>query len=387
MIKLYDLDSYTKEFSAKVLSCEKKEDGRYRIILDQTAFFPTAGGQTCDTGVIGNETVLDVIIEDETVIHITENPFTAGETVLCKIDWDARFRKMQHHSAEHIVSGIATKIFECNNVGFHLSDKEVTIDYDKEFTESDLILLEQKANEAVWNNLEIDARYPDPSQLPYIPYRAKLDLTENVRIVTIPGIDICACCAPHVKRTGEIGVIHLKDMMRHRGGVRIKMICGFDALSDYEEKAKSVLAISNLLSAKQEEVADATEKLLSQITEKNQKITSLSRQLAIFKAENITASVGNICVFEEDVDTDTMRLFANLGKKKAGKIFCVLNGNDASGYSYILASDTVNLRDFAKDINSELKGRGGGQADMIQGFFKETQEKIEDFFENFLKEE
>ena len=149
MIKLYDIDSYTKEFTAKVTSCEKNGDTGYRIILDQTAFFPTAGGQDCDTGEIENEKVLDVIIENEIVIHITKNPIAVGKTVSCRIDWDARFRKMQHHSAEHIVSGIATKIFECNNVGFHLSDKEVTIDYDREFTESELLILEQKANKAI----------------------------------------------------------------------------------------------------------------------------------------------------------------------------------------------------------------------------------------------
>lgn len=386
MIKLYDLDSYTKEFSAKVISCEKNPDGNFRIILDKTAFFPTAGGQTCDTGVIGNEKVLDVIIENETVIHITKKPFLTGDTVNCSIDWEPRFRKMQHHSAEHIVSGIATKMFDCNNVGFHLSDKEVTIDYDREFSEADLITLERKANEAVWQNLEIDARYPDVSELPHIPYRAKLDLTENVRIVTIPGIDICACCAPHVRRTGEIGIIHLKDMMRHRGGVRIRMICGADALLDYEEKAKSVLAISNLLSARQEEVATACEKLLSQILDKNQKITALLKQLAVLKTEKIPETLGNICIFDDELDTDTMRLIANLGKEKAGGIFAVLNGNDHTGYSYILASDSTNLRESAREINSALSGRGGGQEDMIQGFFKETKDKIEEFFKEYKKE-
>ncbi len=380
MIKLYDIDAYTKEFSAKVLVCEKNEDGNYRVILDQTAFFPTAGGQTCDTGVIGDEAVLDVIIEDETIIHILKNPVSVGETVSCKIDWDVRFRKMQHHSAEHIVSGIATRIFNCNNVGFHLSDKEVTIDYDREFTEADLLLLEQKANVAIWDNLLIDARYPDPLELPNIPYRAKLDLTENVRIVTIPGIDICACCAPHVKRTGEIGVIHLKDMMRHRGGVRIRMICGADALSDYQEKAKSVVAISNLLSAKQEEVAIATENLLSQIADRNRKIAELSKTLAVLKAEAIKETTGSICIFEESSDVETLRLLANLGKKKTARMCCVLSGNDTSGYSYIIASENVNLREISKEINTSLQGRGGGREDMIQGSFSASREEIEKYF-------
>lgn len=387
MIKLYDLDAYTKEFTAKVTSCEKNDDGNFSIVLDQTAFFPTAGGQTCDTGTIESHPVLDVTIENEVVFHILKTPVSVGETVTCKLDWNTRFRKMQHHSAEHIVSGLATKMFNCNNVGFHLSDKEVTIDYDKEFTDADLILLERKANEAVWKNLEIDARYPDTNELSKIPYRAKLDLSENVRIVTISEIDICACCAPHVKRTGEIGVIHLKDMMRHRGGVRIRMICGFDALSDYEEKAKSVLAISNLLSAKQEEVAGATEKLLSQIAEKNQKIAELSKSLALLRAESIKETDGNICIFEENSDTETLRLLANLLKKKTSKLACILSGNASGGYSYIIASENINLREISKEINSCLQGRGGGREDMIQGSFGESKDEIESFFNNYLKEE
>lgn len=380
MIKLYDIDSYTKEFTGTVTSCEKDDNGNYRVILDQTAFFPTAGGQTCDTGVMGDQAVLDVIIENEIVIHIVKNPVPVGETVSCKIDWDVRFRKMQHHSAEHIVSGLAHTVFGYENVGFHLSGKEVTIDYDHEMTESELLKLELLANEAVWNNLEIDARYPDPEELASIPYRAKLDLTENVRIVTIPGVDICACCVPHVRRTGEIGVIHLKDMMRHRGGVRIRMICGRDALLDYEEKAKSVVAISNLLSAKQEEVADATENLLLQIAERNRKIAELSKTLAVLKAESIKETQDNICIFEESGDVETLRLLANLGKKKTGKMCCVLSGNDADGYSYIIASETVNLREISKEINTALQGRGGGREDMIQGSFASTKEKIENYF-------
>lgn len=380
MIKLYDIDSYIKEFAATVTSCWQDNNGNYSIILDQTAFFPTAGGQTCDTGVIDGQAVLDVIAEGETVIHILKNPIAQGTAVKCRIDWDVRFRKMQHHSAEHIVSGLAHTVFGFKNVGFHLSDKEVTIDYDRELTESQLLLLEQKANEAVWDNLEIDTRYPDPADLSNIPYRAKLDLTENVRIVTIPGIDICACCAPHVKCTGEIGVIRLKDMMRHRGGVRIRMICGRDALSDYEEKAKSVLAISNLLSAKQEEVAEATENLLSQIADKNRKIAELSKSLALLKAEHIRETTENICILEENDDVETLRLLANLLKKKTTKICCVLSGNDASGYSYIIASETINLREIAKEINSALQGRGGGREDMIQGSFSATFEEIEKYF-------
>lgn len=385
MIKLYDLDSYINDFSAEVVSCEKDDDG-YRIILDQTAFFPTAGGQDCDTGRIDGENVLNVTAEGETVIHLLENPLPVGKTVHCNIDWDVRFRKMQHHSAEHIVSGLVHTMFGFENVGFHLSEKEVTMDYDGELTESELVLLEQKANEVVWQNIEITARYPDLKELSEISYRSKLDLTENVRIVTIGDVDTCACCAPHVKQTGEIGIIHLRDMMRHRGGVRIKMICAKDALSDYEEKVQSVLSISNLLSEKQNEVAKAVENLLLQTADKNRKISELSKELALLKADKIENTAENICIFEENNDTESLRLLANSGKSKTDKLFVVLCGNDLSGYSYIIASDNIDLKTVSRDINSALSGRGGGGCDMIQGFFGAKRNEIENFFKDFLKD-
>lgn len=378
MIKLYDEDSYINEFWASVTSCEKREDG-YAVCLDSTAFFPTAGGQDCDTGTIDGKNVLRVEIENDTIFHIMETPIETGKKVFGKIDWDARLRKMQHHSAEHIVSGIAHTVLGAENVGFHLSEKEVTIDYDKVLTPEDVLKLELLANEAVRKNIEITAVYPPEEELLNINYRSKLDLSENVRIVTIDGIDVCACCAPHVKSTGEIGVIKLKDLMHHRGGVRLKMICAGDALSDYQGKAENALRISNLLSAKQEEIADSVERLLGEMSDLKQKNAVLSKALASLKADAIQECTGNICVFDDSLDADALRHLANEGKKKCN-IFAVLSGNNKSGYSYIIASEKVNLRDFAKDANKELSGRGGGREDMIQGFFGAGKAEIERFF-------
>ncbi len=380
MIKLYDEDSYIKEFLGVVTACEKKDSGFY-VTLDKTAFFPTAGGQDCDTGTIDGERVLSVGIENDEVFHILKNPVDVGKTVLGKIDWDARFRKMQHHSAEHIVSGFAHTLFAAENVGFHLSDKEVTIDYDKVLSFEDVLRLEFAANEAIWKNIRITAQYPDDDELKKIEYRSKLELTENVRIVTIDGIDTCACCAPHLHTTGEIGIIKLKDLMHHRGGVRLRMICGADALLDYQNKYENALRISNLLSAKQDEIADSTERIMTELTDVKQKNAALSKKLAAQKAETIPCSDGNICVFEDDLDIDGIRHLANEGKKKCS-IFAVLSGNNKSGYSYIIASEKVNLREVAKDANQSLSGRGGGREDMIQGFFKAEKSEIIKYFAN-----
>lgn len=382
MIKLYDQDAYMRSFTAKVLSCERVENG-YKILLDRTVFFPTAGGQAFDPGAINGFPVLDVFEENKNIYHILEAPVNVNDEAYGEIVWDIRFRKMQHHTAEHIVSGIVHSLFGFENTGFHLSDCEATVDYGGVLSPEELLTVEKKANEAVWQNLAVTAVYPPPEELSAISYRSKLVLTEDVRIVTVDGIDACACCAPHVKRTGEIGVIKLMGLMHHRGGVRLSLICGDSALYDYEEKAENALKISKLLSARQSEIFDATSRVLTELSEKKQKISTLSKQLALTKAALIPETTGNICIFEKDFDTDSLRILANEGKKKCGGIFAAFSGDDSCGYSFIMTSAGVNLRDVAKDITSAVSGRGGGSASMLQGFAKATKSEIEQFFEGY----
>lgn len=368
MEKLYDKDAYMTEFSAKVEDCFKR-GGKFCVILDKTAFFPTAGGQDCDTGALSGRRILCVEEENGTIVHCMKEPIPKGTDVTGKIDWDARFRKMQHHSAEHIISGLAHSMFGLNNVGFHLSDKEVTMDYDGELTEEKINLLESAANRVVQDNRKITAEYPSKEKLKALEYRAKLDLTENVRIVTIDGTDICACCAPHVRNTGEIGIIKITDAMRHRGGMRMRMICGMDAYFDYCKKQTEVRKISALFSAKQDEIAAAAEQKLTEISQLKQKIGALSRAAAEQRAESISETDGNICIFEDDADMNALRNIVNICKKKCTGFAAVLSGNDKNGYNYIIASEKIPLRALSADMNNALSGRGGGRDDMLQGHF------------------
>lgn len=382
MIKLYDKDSYIFEFCGEVVSC-CEENGEYKILLDQTAFFPTAGGQECDTGALDGIEVLHVEIENELVYHFTKEPIPVGKQVEGKIDKNVRLRKMRHHSAEHIVSGLVHSVLGIENVGFHLGDEEVTMDYGGVIDNDDLLRIEYLANQAVWDNIEIDCRYPDPADLTDISYRSKLDLSENVRIVTIEGIDVCACCAPHVKRTGEIGLIKLKDMINYKVGVRVRMICGADALTDYEKKHMNVAKISNLLSAKQYEVADSVERILGELALSKQKCANLEKMLVEAKSINIKETDGNLCAFESGISTDALRGLVNAGKEKCTGVFVGCLGNDKEGYTYIIGSNGLELSQVCKEINTALSGRGGGKGDMVSGRFASTRREIEEFFKTF----
>lgn len=382
MIKLYDQDSYIFEFTAEVVSCEEI-NSEYKILLDKTAFFPTAGGQECDTGTIDEVPVIRVEIENDEVFHYTRTPLEAGKTITAKIDREVRLRKMQHHSAEHIVSGLVHSVLGLENVGFHLGDEEVTMDYSGIISEEELDNIERLANRAVRDNLKITCEYPDEATLSALNYRSKLDLKDNVRIVTIPGIDVCACCAPHVNYTGEIGLIKLKDMIHYKGGVRVRMICAGDALSDYQIKQKNAVKISNLLSAKQDEIAESVEKLHRELSEWKQKCAMLEKALVTEKASLLADTENNICVFETDISVDALRHFVNCGKKKCGGVFVGCLGNDTDGYTYIIGSNSIDLSNACREINEGLSGRGGGRGDMVSGRFMSTREKITEFFEEY----
>ena len=227
--KLYDKDSHLKEFTGTVLSC-KKTGEKYAVTLNRTAFFPEGGGQQSDRGYIGGAYISDVQIKNGEILHFADKPLSVGQAYDCKLDFDFRFRNMQNHSGEHIISGIVHRLYGFNNVGFHLG-AEMTMDFDGELTRRQLDEIEDLANKAVCENLPVKAYYPTDEELKQLDYRSKLDLKENVRIVEIKGVDVCACCAPHVKATGEIGIIKILDFEKYKGGVRLIVKCGADVHS------------------------------------------------------------------------------------------------------------------------------------------------------------
>ena len=258
--KLYYQDAYIKEFWATVLSCEKSGEC-YDVVLDKTAFFPEEGGQYSDKGKIGDTLVIDVKETNGIIHHYTQGPIDKGVTLFCSVDFDERYEKMQCHSAEHILSGLFHKHFGLDNVGFHLGKDDVTMDISAPLGEKELEFIEMLANEAVYKNVEITAEFPNSEELSLMEYRAKLDLTENVRIVRIGEYDACACCAPHVRFTGEIGAIKILDSVKLRGGLRIHITAGRRAMRFFRECFASVGAVSALLSVPKSDVEGGVKKL------------------------------------------------------------------------------------------------------------------------------
>lgn len=375
--KLYDKDSHLKEFSATVLSCEKSGEN-YSVILDKTAFFPEGGGQESDRGNIGEAAVLDVRIVSGEIIHCTDRPLNIGEEYACNLNWDRRFRNMQNHSGEHIVSGIVHRLYGLNNVGFHLG-AEMTVDFDGAISREQLLEVERLANKAVFQNVPIRAYYPDEKELKALDYRSKLELTENVRIVDIKGYDLCACCAPHVKKTGEIGLIKILDSFKNKGGVRIFIKCGIDALDDYNDKYLNVQKISNLLSVKQYEAALAVDRLSDENRELKFEIASLKKRLIAEKTKSFVPESDKTAVFEEGLDIKELQLFADSLYKKSGGIRGVFSGEECN-YSFAICGEETALDLFFKEFKENLNAKGGGRNGMVQGTVFANKNELEAFF-------
>lgn len=381
--KLFYQDSHKSTFTAIVQEARQSENG-YEIVLDRTAFFPEGGGQRSDTGMLGGVSVIDVQEIDGKIIHYTDGALVEGAAVEGCIDWKERFSKMQQHTGEHIVSGLIHKMYGYHNVGFHLGTDCVTLDFNGVVPKENLHEIELLANEAVAANLPVQVLYPTEAELQKISYRSKIEIEGQVRIVVIDGYDVCACCAPHVKYTGEIGLIKLVGIQNYKGGVRISMLCGFRALADYHQKEKNNREIAVMLSAKEYETAAEVTRLQEELAMKKAKIAELEKKVLEQKVEALDISGETVCLFEE-TDPVMTRELVNLLLKRGAKAAAVFSGNEEEGYRYVLGSRSLDVREAGKLLNEAFQGRGGGKPEMVQGTVKGQKEEIQAFLKHGWK--
>jgi len=376
--KIYYNDAYVKEFTARVLSVTGDGE-RYDVVLDRTAFFPEEGGQYSDKGYIGEARVLEAREKDGIIHHYTDKPLTEGAEVHSVIDFDERYEKMQCHSGEHILSGLIHELYGLDNVGFHLGATDVTMDISAPLTREELDRVEELANEIIYKNVEITTEFPSSEELTRMEYRSKLDLTENVRIVRIGEYDSCACCAPHVNYTGEIGVIKILDFAKLRGGIRIHITAGRRAFRVFRALFSNASAVSALLSVPRSEIPEGTRKLLSALAEEKASFSEYRLKRITEEAQAMERVEGNYVTVIPEATVDELIAYANIATERVSGRLVLLAGEEGS-FKYVISSNTADLRAEAKDINKSLLGRGGGKPNMIQGFFITTLREIQKYF-------
>ena len=395
--KLFYEDVYLGKFEAKVLECRERKGG-FAVVLDQTAFYPEGGGQPADTGYFMSAvradqqaadylpdaeyeriTVKDVQEAEGELLHFTDRPLAPGQIVHGVIDWERRFDLMQQHSGEHIVSGLVHGKYGYDNVGFHMGSDVITIDFNGVLTEEELLEIENEANRYIWEDRRSEITYPAPEELEKIPYRSKKELTGQVRIVTFPGVDICACCGLHVARTGEIGMVKLLSVVHFREGVRVEMIAGKRVLSYLQMIKTQNSRISESLSAKPGETAQAVVRLLDENYRLKGSLHSLEEELFRTEASR-WEGYGSVLLFRSGLEADSVRKLCDAVMKTCRGCCAVFSDNGDGTYKYAMGEENGDLRTFTKEMNTALNGRGGGKPFFVQGSVKAGEEEIRRFF-------
>ncbi len=353
------------------------------MILDQTAFYPEGGGQPADQGILGGQPVLDVRERPEGLMHFLSKPLAKDSLVHGAIDWDIRFARMQHHSGEHIVSGLVKHRYGLDNVGFHMGSAAVTMDFNGALSADMLEEVERLANQVIYQNVPVEAAYPQESERATLDYRSKKALEGNIRIVTIPGADRCACCGTHVRHTGEIGLIRLIKAETYKGGTRVSMLCGLSAWQEARTQALRVQAIAAGLSTAAVNVVQSVQRLkeeLAALHKKNQTLKTKVWMLELNQAEPVN---GWIIRFEDDLNAEDLRQCCQLFGQKTGRAI-ILSAKIADSreevpmeYRYAMFSTHDDARAVAKTFNQRFAGQGGGNATLVQGTMTGLKREIE----------
>ena len=385
--KLYYLDAYATKFTAKVLECTEDKKN-FKVVLDRTLFYPEGGGQPADMGTLGGVKVLDVHEKDDIITHTTDKPLEVGAEVEGEIDWERRFDLMQNHSGEHILSGVICQKYGCDNVGFHMGKEMITIDLNTKIPEEDLPWLEEKANEAIWNNVPVGIRYPSKEELDALDYRSKKELEGQVRIVNVGDYDCCACCGTHVKLAGEIGQIKIISSQNYKGGTRLELLSGKRALQDFRKKNDVSAQAGQLLSVPAEKVDAAVKNVLAERDELIQTLNQLKWKYFNLKAEQVAEGTENILFFGDGFNSKDMTHFADLLLKNGAKRTAVFSPS-GDGFAFVLLSTVKDGRDFTDAMKEPFACKGGGKPDAVQGRVTGDKKDIKAFFEEkgFLVEE
>ena len=376
--KLYYQDPYQTTFSARVLTC-KPSKGGCLVTLDRTAFYPEGGGQPADHGVLGGVTVTDVHEKDGVIFHTCDKVVEPGSTVEGSIDWTRRFDHMQQHSGEHILSGLLCSLYDCSNVGFHLGADTVTIDYDRELTWEQVLEAERQANEAIWRDTPAEITFPAPDALAQLDYRSKKELTGQVRIVSFPGADCCACCGTHVRRAGEVGLIKVLSCQKFREGVRLEILCGQRAYRYLSRIYEQDHAVARLLSVKPQDAFAAVERQNAELTAAKLRMTELEDRLFALRAQSL-AGRGDVLLLEPPMRPDGARKLADTAARAAGGLAAVFAGERDSYVYALVHAGGADISPLVKRLNSALSGRGGGRNGFAQGSVQADPSAILDFF-------
>lgn len=372
--RIYYTDSYVTEFEAKVTQIDSDESG-HRIILDETAFYPTSGGQLFDIGTINGIAVSDVIDDDGTIVHcLADAPsFAIDDTIIGKIDWQRRRDNMQKHTGQHILSQAFVQTCQAETVSARLGEDDSTIDLSvASLTDKQLKAAERLANEIIFDNRLVTIDFVDPEKLKELPLRKIPDKEKDLyRIITIADFDWSTCGGTHCDRTGAVGIIKVTTLESIRGNLRVHFLAGFGALEDYRNRFEQIETISNTFSRHSSEAADA---VASQVVQ----YTSLKREFAAFRKQVMPLLIEQWMADAKTVSGKTVVVQDFSGQEfNEAKEAAVSIINSHEAVALFVVDDKlvaavnkavgISAADIIKSASEQFGGKGGGSPQVAQG--------------------
>ena len=387
-IKLFNDNVMLKNCKAIVLACEERE-GKFFIELDQTVIFPEGGGQLSDRGKINDVNVLHASEKEGRLWHECDAPLEVGAEVEVTLDWAVRLDRMQQHCGEHILSFVCWKLFDSNNIGFHMNEDTVTVDLDKALSEEELLQVEQESNAIIWENRPITVLNLESEEAAKLPMRKfNANLQGILRIVAEENADVCTCCGTHPPVTGMVGCLKIMRAERRKQGQRLEILCGARAMAEYAKQNRILRDLATDLSAKVDEVPERYAKMKEEMAnlnealkEKTAKLLDIEIQEVLVKAETRADGAKLMHLVLDDAKTGK-NLLPRVGALENTVSVILAVQSERISYFVALGKNTAgDCRAYIKLLNDTFGGRGGGKPDGAQGgadFCPNWQEKLDE---------
>ncbi|MGH9347212.1 MAG: alanyl-tRNA editing protein [Vicinamibacterales bacterium] len=372
--RLYYTDPSCTAFEAAVTESFTL-DGRPAVALDRTAFYPTSGGQPCDTGTLGGASVIEVVDRDDGVVaHVLDRELFAGSRVEGAIDWARRFDHMQQHTGQHVLSSAFDRLLANRTMSFHMSAAVSTIDLLGDATPASIAAAEQEANRVVWEDHPVSIRFVPAEEAATLPLRKEPARGGVLRLIDIPGVDLSACGGTHVSRTGAIGVIAVTAWERFRGGTRLTFVCGGRALRLFRAYRDALAGATRLLSVVPDELPDAVERVQRESKELRRTLKAMQEALATHEAARFVAEapvVDGVRIVARAIhgwDAAGLKAIATAAASR-DSVVAALVSSASPAVAVVACSPDVkaDAQAVLNGLVAEFGGRGGGKPSLAQG--------------------
>lgn len=375
--KLFYLDAYLQTFTAKVVKQEQDSAGNWYACLNQTAFYPTGGGQPHDLGTLEGHNVINVEEIDGEIRHYLKEPVQVQEVEITGIiDWERRFDHMQQHAGQHILSAAFDQLFEYKTVGFHLGTESLTIDLETDnLTEQQVQKAEELANQIIIENRPIESKWVTEEELSQYSLRKETKVKADIRLVIIPDFDDNGCGGTHPKATGEVSAIKILDWERQKKKVRVQFVCGSRVIKQLDQKQKVLLALTKMLNAPEKEMEQTVLRLLENYKTLEKALEQAQENLLQSEAKDL---LGKNIQNEQKLISE---VFQNRSIQELQKLARIITTENENAMVYFVsqnenrlqivcakgAAGTVSMKKVIAAALPLINGKGGGNDLFAQG--------------------